>query len=76
MTRSHGEAARAPGRSTGQQPAPAVPAHEDIARRAYELFLESGGEHGRDAANWLKAEQELLAALARKVRNRAKRKES
>jgi len=35
---------------------------EAIARRAYELFLERGGEHGHDVDDWLRAERELLAA--------------
>ena len=38
---------------------PAVPP-EQIAIRAYELFLEEGG--GSDVSHWLRAEQELLAA--------------
>jgi len=38
----------------------ASPAHAVIARRAYELFLQRGGEHGRDWEDWLTAERELL----------------
>lgn len=38
----------APGRST-----------ELIARRAYELFQQRGGEHGYDIDDWLQAEREL-----------------
>ena len=38
------------------------PLSEAIARRAYELFLERGGAHGRDIDDWLRAEQELLEA--------------
>jgi hypothetical protein len=33
--------------------------HDDIARRAYELFLQDG-RHGRDLDHWLLAERELL----------------
>ena len=36
------------------------PTHALIARRAYELFLQRGGEHGRDLEDWLTAERELL----------------
>lgn len=36
--------------------------HDDITRRAYELFLEDGAVHGRDVEHWLRAEQELTAA--------------
>ena len=38
----------------------AFPSHVVIARRAYELFLQRGGEHGRDWEDWLTAERELL----------------
>lgn len=31
----------------------------DIARRAYELYLARGGEHGHDVEDWLRAEREL-----------------
>jgi hypothetical protein len=34
---------------------------EDVARRAYELFLARGGEHGRDMDDWLEAERQLAA---------------
>jgi Protein of unknown function (DUF2934) len=46
-----------------------APQHEDITRRAYELFLEDGAVHGRDMDHWLRAEQELSAAarLAKKT---------
>ena len=33
-----------------------------IAERAYELFLQRGGEHGRDWDDWLCAERELRTA--------------
>jgi hypothetical protein len=36
---------------------------EDIARRAYQLFEERGGEHGHDLEDWLQAEGELRHAL-------------
>jgi hypothetical protein len=35
-----------------------------IARRAYELFQERGGEPGRDIDDWLHAEHELKAATS------------
>jgi hypothetical protein len=31
----------------------------DVARRAYELYLARGGEHGHDFEDWLQAEREL-----------------
>lgn len=36
------------------------PTHDDIARRAYEKFLERGSLDGYDREDWLDAEQELL----------------
>ena len=32
---------------------------EDVARRAYELFLSRDGQHGRDVDDWLEAERQL-----------------
>jgi hypothetical protein len=37
-----------------------TPNHNDIAHRAYELFLSNGAMHGRDLEHWLQAESELL----------------
>lgn len=34
--------------------------HEQIAHRAYEIYLERGALTGRDLDNWLAAEQELV----------------
>ncbi len=33
---------------------------EQIARRAYEIFVARGGTHGYDIEDWLQAERELL----------------
>lgn len=38
------------------------PTNEDIARRAYELFVERGGQHGGDVDDWLRAERELATS--------------
>lgn len=40
-------------------PVPAPPTPADIATRAYELFVQRGGGHGRDFDDWLAAEREL-----------------
>jgi len=32
---------------------------EEIARRAHELYIERGGEHGKDVEDWVRAEKEL-----------------
>ena len=41
-------------------PAPrSNPTHEQIARRAYEIFLARGGTHGNPEHDWFQAEREL-----------------
>ncbi|PYT74353.1 MAG: hypothetical protein DMG41_34815 [Acidobacteria bacterium] len=35
------------------------PSGEDIARRAYELYIQRGGDHGKDVEDWVRAEREL-----------------
>jgi hypothetical protein len=35
------------------------PAREEIAAQAYQLYVESGRQEGRDLENWLRAEQIL-----------------
>jgi hypothetical protein len=39
---------------------PMRPRHEDIAARAYELFLKRGSIPGHETADWLQAERELI----------------
>ena len=34
-------------------------AHEEIRRRAYEIYLERGGQPGGEIDDWLQAEREL-----------------
>jgi hypothetical protein len=36
----------------------------DIARRAFEIYCERGGDHGRDLDDWLQAERELSGPRA------------
>jgi hypothetical protein len=40
------------------------PTHDDIARRAYQLYEERGAEQGRDWEDWFKAERELRQVAA------------
>ncbi len=40
---------------------------EEIRRRAYELFQERGGEHGRHHEDWLRAEAEVRAHYANRT---------
>ena len=42
----------APGEPTSLSP-------DAIASRAYEIFVQRGGEHGRDLDDWVAAEREL-----------------
>ena len=39
---------------------PDAPTYEDIARKAYELYTQRGGEPGRDVDDWLEAERLLV----------------
>jgi hypothetical protein len=36
--------------------------HDDIRRRAYEIYLERGGLPGRELEDWFQAESELKSA--------------
>ena len=36
------------------------PTQEEIAKRAYEVYLRRGGTQGNDMEDWLAAERELL----------------
>ena len=47
------------------------PTHEDIARRAYQLYEDRGGDHGRDWQDWFRAERELRELALRAVVDRA-----
>ncbi len=64
----------APGRGRSRPPAASRPEgaslastvfHEQIAARAYELFLARGGQHGDDLADWFQAEAAVLGTRAR-----------
>lgn len=50
---------------------PSKPTHEQIAKRAYEIYLERGYASGDPMQDWLRAEQEL-SAPARKSRTKSK----
>ncbi len=39
------------------------PTHDEIARRAYRLYEEFGGEHRRHLEDWLQAERQLRQFL-------------
>jgi Protein of unknown function (DUF2934) len=52
-------AAAAPVAAAAPAAAPARPSNHEIAWVAYGLFLQSGGEHGRDLEHWYTAEMIL-----------------
>ena len=39
-----------------------LPTHEEITRRAYQIYLERGFHPGNELADWLAAEKELTEA--------------
>ena len=39
-----------------------APNHDEIRRRAYEIYLERGGLPGRELEDWLQAESEFQSA--------------
>lgn len=43
------------------------PTHQEIAARAYQLFLERGRVGGHDVDDWLQAEYELMQLPVRKL---------
>jgi hypothetical protein len=45
--------------STANDRRTSEPTIDDIRRRAYERYLERGGNHGRHFDDWLEAEKEL-----------------
>ena len=44
-----------------------IPLEERIRLRAYEIYLECGGQDGSDMDHWLQAEGELLIAQGKEV---------
>ncbi len=50
-----------------------APSPHQISRRAYELFLKRGGDHGHDMDDWLQAETELGRPAQRDSANRKSR---
>lgn len=43
------------------------PTEEQIRVRAYEMYLQRGGQHGHDRDDWLQAEYELMPLPIRKL---------
>ena len=55
--------AKAPAPIVAIPVAKAAPTTEQIARRAYELYLARGGTHGHHVEDWAQAEHELRQEL-------------
>ena len=47
---------------------------EQVERRAYELFIERGGEHGYAMEDWAKAEKEITGAGMKKKTVKSRKK--
>lgn len=63
---------QAPAAKTRKAAAPkSKPTHEQVAQRAYEIYLERGCTPGDPMQDWLRAELEL-ATPARKSRSKSK----
>lgn len=43
------------------------PTHEEISRRAYQIYLDRGAQDGHDRDDWLQAEYELMQLPVRKI---------
>lgn len=50
-----------PPHTAAHRPSPAT-----IAGRAYEIYLDRGGQHGHNLEDWLQAERELLSGQPRR----------
>lgn len=46
---------------------------EKVALRAYEIYEDRGGQHGRDISDWLQAESDVLAEAAQHQRGAPER---
>jgi Protein of unknown function (DUF2934) len=53
---------RALSKSGKERAAKTLPLEERIRVRAYEIYLQRGGEDGSELDDWLQAEQEILGA--------------
>ena len=53
----------------GEAPS-ASPTYEEVAQRAYEIYLARGGGPGREDEDWQQAERELREAREKAARSR------
>ncbi len=61
---------RGPGKNAPGEAPPASPSYEEIAQRAYEIYLARGGGPGREDEDWQQAERELREAREKAARSR------
>ncbi len=61
---------RGPGKSAPDEAPRASPTYEEIAQRAYEIYLARGGGPGREDEDWQQAERELREAREKAARSR------
>jgi hypothetical protein len=56
---------------TGSQTVSAsvTPAHKEIAKRAYEIYIENGRRQGQSEQYWLQAEHELKNRTEQELKN-------
>ena len=64
------DAASAPRKPRAAKKA-ALPSREEIALRAYQIYLERNGAPGNPFEDWTRAERELLANVTAKPRRKA-----
>ena len=50
-------------------PAAGTPTHKEIARRAYEIYIENGRRQGQSEQYWLQAEHELKNRTEQELKN-------
>ena len=60
-TKKNAAAASAADMAASEQPVGQAPSNEDVARLAYELYLERGGVNGNQFEDWYEAERRLRA---------------
>jgi Protein of unknown function (DUF2934) len=65
MTKTRESSSPAVKKSVGKQSTP--PTHEDIALRAYQIYLERGGQPGNEVKDWILAERELMEKNGREL---------
>ena len=70
---SYGQRARKGTAMDTQTASGSLPSEQEIAARAYEIFLSRGASHGHDLDDWLQAEQELTAEIADTTKARSAR---